>query len=247
VAKVAVLLVSPNFLASDFIANHELPPLLKAAEEEGLTILWVAVRASLYKETEIVDFQAANDPAKPLNFLEPWQVDAALVNIAELIKESATQPLSRGQWGSRGHPLAPLREGLREIIRKAEVAATAKEGSSDAPSQGLGSRLADMLEAMQQPLIAEYTRLTMLHEIRKRPESVEALKTLPFAHFLSTRYWFFVRAYTLYQREQRCEQCGAAEDLEVYHLRQDHRGTELSHLEDLRVLCQSCRLPFMRQ
>jgi formylglycine-generating enzyme required for sulfatase activity len=103
-AKVAVLLVSPNFLASDFIANHELPPLLKAAVEEGLKILWVAVRASLYKETTIADFQAVNNPAKPLNSLEPWEVDAELVNIAEQIKEAASQFIPPSPQGLQGIP-----------------------------------------------------------------------------------------------------------------------------------------------
>ena len=103
-AKVALLLVSPNFLASDFIANHELATLLEAAQKEGLIILWVAVSASAYAETAIKDYQAVNDPEKPLDTLKPAALNRELVRICELIKPAISSPaLAQPPWKSNAN------------------------------------------------------------------------------------------------------------------------------------------------
>ncbi|WP_366838087.1 COR domain-containing protein [Nostoc sp. LPT] len=85
-AKVAVLLVSPDFLASDFIVDNELPPLLDAAEAEGLTIIWIPLNFSNYEETEIEKYQSAHPPSQPLDSLNSAQENQAWANICKNIK-----------------------------------------------------------------------------------------------------------------------------------------------------------------
>lgn len=87
-AKVVILLVSPDFLASDFIAQHELPSILKDAEKKGLTIVWIAVSSCSYSETEIAKYQCANNPSKPLDSLPTSELNTELVNICSKIKSA---------------------------------------------------------------------------------------------------------------------------------------------------------------
>lgn len=87
--SVAVLLVSPDFLASDFIHEHELGPLLKEAKAGGVRILWIPLRPSAYKETPLKDYQAASPPDKPLAKMSTAERDEAWVLICEAIRNSA--------------------------------------------------------------------------------------------------------------------------------------------------------------
>jgi len=87
-ARVAILLVSASFLASDFVTGQELPPLLEAAQKEGALLLSVIVRPCLFKHTALAQFQAVNDPSKPMSELPPGKRDQIWARVAELIAEA---------------------------------------------------------------------------------------------------------------------------------------------------------------
>jgi len=77
--------VSKEFLASDFIAEVELPYLLEAARAEGVRLLWLPVGYTLYETTPLREIQAIMDPKNPLDNLPDEERDAALKRIAEQV------------------------------------------------------------------------------------------------------------------------------------------------------------------
>jgi internalin A len=83
-----VLLVSPNFLASEFIAQHEFPPLMEAAQKEGLTIFWILVSSCMYEDCGIQHCQAAHDIAKPLDQFKQTDRNAVLTQICRKVRDA---------------------------------------------------------------------------------------------------------------------------------------------------------------
>ena len=88
--KVAVFLVSVDFLASDFIWDKELKPLLDEAQKKNVAVLWVPLRASLVDATPLAQHQAVGNPENPLAAMSKADREAAWVDICKVIKNTIT-------------------------------------------------------------------------------------------------------------------------------------------------------------
>jgi TIR domain len=128
-AKVAILLVSADFIASDFIAENELPPLLKKAESGGATILPVIVSPCGFKrEKNLSSFQSVNDPSEPLEGLTHSESEQVLTDLADAVEQALAGKLTKGAnpapisstggSSARVHPKGALAKELLEHIQK---------------------------------------------------------------------------------------------------------------------------------
>lgn len=90
--SVAVLLVSADFLYSDFILDNELPPLLKKAESDGCRIVPIILdHCRFTRDKNLSQFQAANEPAEPLASLEQTGREKVFRDVADLIEDVLDQ------------------------------------------------------------------------------------------------------------------------------------------------------------
>lgn len=82
-ARIAILLVSPHFLASDWIYKEQLPQILESYRKGDLIVYWLAISASVYEMTDIANIQALIDPDRPLDSLSPSEQNKTLTAVAK--------------------------------------------------------------------------------------------------------------------------------------------------------------------
>src|SRR5215813_9220783 len=92
-ARIAVLLISIDFLTSTFIRERELPRLLAAATQGQVALIPVIVRpCPLERVKELAQIQTINSPSKPVNAMLPHEQDALWMDVAERMSQALSVP-----------------------------------------------------------------------------------------------------------------------------------------------------------
>ncbi len=85
-ARIAIFLVSADYLGSDLIHDQQMTPLLARAHDSGVIIFWIPISASLVDKTPLATYQAAWEPDHPLEELSIPEQNRALLEIARKLE-----------------------------------------------------------------------------------------------------------------------------------------------------------------
>ena len=91
-ARIAILLVSQDFLASTFIQESELPILLVRYREGDLELIPVLVGPVDIEETGLADLQFLNPPELPLKKLSEYDQETWYLELAKRVKQILLTP-----------------------------------------------------------------------------------------------------------------------------------------------------------
>ena len=89
-AKVVILLVSSDFLASEFVTQQEIPQFLKRREHEGLRIVPILIRPCAWRTAGwLVNLQGATKDNRPLSQYKwgSYDLEQAFADIAEEVHQ----------------------------------------------------------------------------------------------------------------------------------------------------------------
>jgi hypothetical protein len=89
-ARVAVFLVTQNFLDSPFIREKELPALLEAAKNRGCLIFWIAVSSTTLEDSPLAEFQGAISPNAPLDLMSEPEQNKVFTEIYQKMKAAVS-------------------------------------------------------------------------------------------------------------------------------------------------------------
>lgn len=124
--QAAILLLSADFLASEYINNEELPTILEAAANKGATILSLVISPCLLSSVpKLAAIQTVNNPKSPLINLRSGKREEVFVQLAEQVaallnQQSAAMPAT-----------VPAKNAVKRSGSKSGDAEESQVGSED--------------------------------------------------------------------------------------------------------------------
>lgn len=128
-ADAVVLVATPSYLASNWIAEHEFPTCVDLRQKRGLLLFWLPVSASAWQYTPLREIQAVCDPSRPLDGLKASVRDEALAEAAKTIaealgcrpREASSELRAVIVYKRHADPDAVLAEEIRDRLRTRQV------------------------------------------------------------------------------------------------------------------------------